>query len=198
MRTPNCFCLVCGLPLYRRPADLARVRHVACMEHRAQAQAISGVTPAQAAALNLGRVPGTNHRKGYKHSAQSRAKTSASHKKWCAENPDRVAARGAKNRAEAHYRWKGGSSQLSQSIRRLNEYRKWAKAVRARDGACVRCGGLDKLEAHHRIPFSDLLALYGVTTREEARECQALWMIINGETLCRAHHYETHGRKHAD
>lgn len=171
---------------------------MACLDHRGQAQVLSGTTEAQASALRLGRVPGTNHRDGYTHSAESRAKIAASHKKWCAENPEKLAERGAKNRADAHYRWKGGTTQLGQSIRRLNEYRKWAAAVRSRDGACVQCGGVDRLEAHHKTPFSDLLSRHKVFSREDARTCAALWDTANGETLCRLHHYETHGRKHAD
>lgn len=198
MRTPNCACVVCAKPLYRRPSDLAVVRHVACMLHRAEAQRREGLSEAQIAALKLGRVPGTNHRTGYKHRTESRSKASASHKRWCAENPDKVAERSLKTRGESHYQWKGGLSKLAQSIRQLNEYRKWAKSVRARDGACVRCGGCERLEAHHKTSFSDLLLRHQVTTREDARNCAELWDTDNGETLCRLHHYETHGRKHAD
>jgi hypothetical protein len=44
MRTPNAECCVCGKPLYRRPNEIARVRHVACMEHRNEAQDRAGLT----------------------------------------------------------------------------------------------------------------------------------------------------------
>src|SRR5689334_8304987 len=130
MRTPNTECLVCGKPLYRRPFELAKVRHVACMEHRALAQKISGITPAQKAGLALGSVKGTNYRVGYKHKVESRKKASESHKRWCAANPDAVKARGAKNRAENHYRWNGGSSRLNTSVRQMNENRIWMDAVK--------------------------------------------------------------------
>lgn len=198
MRTPNCACLICGNPLYRRPSDLARVRHVACFEHRAEAQKVSGITDAQQAGLRLGRQKGTNNRTGYKHKEESRRKASESHKTWCAENQDRVAARGAKTRGAAHYRWSGGSSKLAQSIRLMTEYRRWTDAVRARDGVCVKCGATDGLESHHRRPFAVLLREHGVTSRDSARKCDALWDTDNGETLCQKHHYETHGRSHAN
>ena len=51
MRTPNTECCVCGKPLYRRPKELARVRHVACLEHCNEAQERAGLTAAQLTAL---------------------------------------------------------------------------------------------------------------------------------------------------
>lgn len=198
MRTPNCACVICGVPLYRRPSDLARVRHVACMQHRSEAQKRSGITPAQQAGLSQGRRKGTNNRTGYRHRAESRRKTSESHKAWCAANPDKVAARGAKMRGESHYNWAGGSSKLAQSIRRMTEHRRWAEAVRERDGSCVKCGATGSLESHHKRLFSDLLRENNITNRADARMCVALWDIRNGETLCQEHHYEAHGRTYAN
>ena len=198
MRTPNCSCVVCGLPLYRRPSDLACVRHVACMQHRAEAQKRSGITPAQVAGLSQGRRKGTNNGTGYRHRAESRLKASESHKAWCEANPDMVAARGEKTRGEAHYKWAGGVSNLAQSIRRMTEYRRWADAIRERDGCCVQCGATDGLDSHHKRPFSDLLRKNSISSRDDARKCAALWDISNGETLCQEHHYEAHGRNYAN
>jgi len=198
MRTPNCSCVICGVPLYRRPSDLARVRHVACMQHRAEAQKLSGITHAQQAGLSKGRRKGTNNRIGYRHRSESRLKASESHKAWCAANPDKVAARGEKTRGEAHYKWAGGLSKLAQSIRRMTEHRRWTGAVRARDGACVKCGSTSGLESHHKRLFSDLLRENKINSRDDARKCAALWDISNGETLCQEHHYEAHGRTHAN
>lgn len=93
MRRPNCECCICGKPLYRRSGELAKFRHVACMEHRGIAQARSGLTDSQRAALALGRVPGTNHRTGYVHREEPKRKASESHKAWCAANSDKVKAR---------------------------------------------------------------------------------------------------------
>lgn len=196
MRTPNAACVVCASPLYRRPADLARVRHVACMAHRGQAQALSGVTDAQREGLSLGRVKGTNHRAGYTHRPESKAKASATHKAFCAAHPQAVAARGAKVRGEAHYRWKGGASRLNASIRRMTENRKWMEAVKERDGACLRCASTDLLEAHHRTTLAALIESLGIKSRDDARtHAAALWALENGETLCSGCHYIEHGRK---
>ena len=196
MRTPNCQCIICGKPLYRRPNELAKVRHVACMAHRAEAQKLSGITPAQHAGLSLGRRKGTNNLTGIPKSEESKRKRSESMKRWAAENPVAVVARSENNRAERHYNWKGGLSKLSQSIRQMTEYRKWMDAVKAKDGfKCVRCGANDNLESHHKRPFAELLKAHGVSSRDDARQCAELWDIENGETLCVHCHFEEHGRK---
>lgn len=194
MRTPNSACIICAKPLYRRPNEIARTRYAACMMHRAQAQSAVGVTEAQASGLRLGRAKGTNHRTGYKHREQSKQKASASHKAWCAANPDRVAARAAAIRGANHYQWKGGASRLNVAIRQLNENRKWMRAVKERDAHCVECGSTEDLEAHHVVEITALIAIHSITSREQARDCAAFWALENGKTLCRPCHYALHGR----
>jgi len=188
--------MICGKPLYRRPYELAKVRHAACMEHRAAAQAISGITPAQLAGLSLGREKGTNHRTGYKHREESKRKASESHRAFCAANPERVALRSAKTRGEAHYRWKGGTTKLNKSIRQMTESRRWMDAIKARDGCCTRCGGVEALESHHLVELAVLIAQLGIKSRNDARAFAAvLWDMENGVTLCQPCHYQEHGRK---
>ena len=198
MRTPNCKCLICGKPMYRRPYELAKVRHVACMEHRAEAQKVSGITDKQQTALAFGRQKGTNHRKGYRHREESKRKASRSHKRYWREHPEEALARGEKIRGEKHYLWNGGCSRLNAAIRRLTENRKWMDEVKLRDGRCLECGSVYELEAHHVVPLAELVELHGITTREQARDCAAFWELENGRTLCVACHYEIHGRTHAD
>ena len=194
MRTSNAACIICAKPLYRRPSDAAKARYAACMEHRALAQSVVGVTQSQREGLSLGRSKGDNGRLGYKHREDSKLKASASHKVWCAANPDRVAARALKIRGELNYHWNGGSSRLNTAIRQLTEHRKWLSAVKARDGACVRCDSDRDLEAHHIVELAEIVAHHGITNRDEAREIPELWDLDNGETLCRRCHYAHHGR----
>ncbi len=198
MRTPNTKCIICGKPLYRRPFELAKVRYVACMEHRAEAQVMAGQTEAQLAALALGRKPGTNNRTGYKHREETKHKMSESHKAWCASNPDKVKERGAKIRGPLHYNWSGGCSRLNINIRLLNENRKWLDAVKERDSKCLVCGAIENLESHHIVPLSVLLDVHGITNREQARGCKELWDLNNGMTVCTRCHYKIHGRKYED
>ena len=194
MRTPNTECLLCGKPLYRRPFELAKVRYAACMAHRSEAQKVAGITPKQQHGLSLGSEKGTNHRTGYKHRPESRLKASATHKAYWAAHPEKAIARGAKTRAENHYKWNGGSSRLNTSIRTMHENRKWMDAVKARDGQCVRCGSADCLESHHLTPLVELLTSHAIKSRDDARDCAQLWDLANGETLCRPCHYAEHGR----
>lgn len=195
MRTPNAVCVVCAAPLYRRPGELSRVRHVACMVHRGDAQRLSGLTDAQRSGLARGRVKGTNHRTGYTHKPESRAKTAAANLAYWSANPDEAVARGAKTRGESHYRWNGGSSRLNASIRRMTENRRWMEAVKARDGACLRCASTVHLESHHRVGLAALIQRLGILSRDDARVNSAsLWDLNNGETLCRRCHYAEHGR----
>lgn len=195
MRTPNAACILCGKPLYRRPNELARVRYVACMAHRAEAQSVVGVTEAQNAGLRLGRPKGTNHRTGYRHREESKRKVSAANRAFWASNPEKAIARGAKTRGPLNVRWKGGAKRLNVSIRQMRENRKWMDAVKARDGACVRCGSGDGLEAHHKVDLAVLVERFGITSRDAARAEPALWDLNNGETLCQACHLAQHGRK---
>lgn len=166
------------------------------MAHRGDAQRLSGVTEAQRTGLAKGREKGTNHRTGYRHRAESKARTAAANAAFWAANPDLAVARGAKTRGEAHYRWKGGVAKLNASIRRMTENRRWMDAVKARDGACVRCGATEPLEAHHRTTLAALIESLGIKSRDDARtHAAALWALENGETLCSGCHYIEHGRK---
>lgn len=195
MRTPNTVCVICQKSLYRRPGDMARVRYAACMEHRGRAQSVAGVTDAQQEALKLGRPKGTNRRIGYKHRPESKRKAADANRLFWQENPEAAVARGAKVRGELAYNWKGGQSRLNISIRQMNENRRWMDAIKARDGACLRCGSSDDLESHHKVELAELIQLCGIKSRDDARRhAIVLWDLTNGETLCRACHRAEHGR----
>lgn len=176
------------------------MRHVACMTHRGLAQSLSGVTELQRAGLALGSVKGTNHRAGYSHRPESKAKASASHKALHAANPAFAKQRGEKVRGAAHYRWKGGASKLNKSIRQMTESRRWMDAIKARDGCCTRCGATALLEAHHLATLAALIERLEITSRDDARaKAAVLWDLSNGVTLCQGCHYDEHGRnRHAD
>lgn len=152
------------------------------------------LTEKQKAALVLGREKGTNHLEGIPKSEASNRKRSESHKIWCAENPDKLAARGAKTRGANHYKWNGGSSRLNVSIRAMTENRKWMDTVVRRDAKCFKCGTDTDIEAHHIKPLAEIVMDYEIKTREQARDCAALWDLTNGVTLCERCHCEHHGR----
>lgn len=154
------------------------------------------LTDKQKAALALGRRKGTNHLEGIPKSEESKRKRSDAMKAWCASNPERVRQRSAKNTGPNNYRWNGGASCLNAAIRRLTEHRRWMDAVVMRDGKCLHCGAGTDLEAHHAKPLAKIVGENGITTREQARECDALWDLSNGVTLCGRCHCKHHGRRY--
>ena len=117
--------------------------------------------------------------------------------RWCKDNPDKVKARGEKNRGENHYRWKGGVSRLNSAVRRLPENRKWSLAVREREKKCVWCGTKENLNADHIIPLAELLIKHNIINREQARGCKELWDINNGQSLCQKCHCKKDNRKYS-
>lgn len=188
--------MLCGKALYRRPRDKKRFRYAACFSCRGKAQSVAGVTEAQRAGLALGSKKGTNYRRGYHHREESKQKVSAANRAYWAAHPKEAKARGAKNRGENAYNWKGGVTYLNKSIRQMPEYRKWSKGVRERDKCCVRCTSTEYLEAHHTRNFASLLVACGIKNRDDARANGHILFDINmGEALCRSCHYAEHGRK---
>lgn len=69
-----------------------------------------------------------------------------------------------------HPRWKGGRRQHRSSA--------WARAVKEKDGACVKCGSEHQLHAHHITPVSEC------SDRSKDKS--------NGVTLCKACHIKFH------
>lgn len=98
-------------------------------------------------------------------------------------------------RGEKHNNWKGGITPLHQTIRRCFEYRQWRDDVYTRDNfACQECGDAigGNLRAHHKIEFADILERHEILTLKEALNCEELWNINNGVTLCEDCHIELH------
>ena len=98
-------------------------------------------------------------------------------------------------RGEKNHFWKGGIVLLTRQIRRNFKYRQWTSDIFHRDDfTCQDCGQIGyKLNAHHIKSFSSIMQYYEITTLEEALECEELWNINNGITLCEECHKKIHG-----
>lgn len=82
--------------------------------------------------------------------------------------------------------WKGGKSSIKNRLRALGKAIQWRKSVFKRDDyTCQLCGKRGTmLNAHHIIPISYLIIEYGLITYDDYRNCDALWDVNNGITLC--------------
>ena len=98
---------------------------------------------------------------------------------------------------EKHWNWKGGISKIQARVRNMFRYRQWKSDVFERDKyTCQECGKIGGyLEAHHIIRFIDIINKYNIKTIEDSEQCEELWNINNGVTLCKKCHNETKKKK---
>lgn len=136
------------------------------------------------------RLKGNTWNKGRKHSKESsQLKSLNSARYWLGKT--------GKN----HAHWKNSKKNpLYLQIRQCFQYRQWRWDVYTRDNfTCVLCGRKKEvsgiLEADH-FPkqFIEILAEYQVKTFDDAVNCEELWNINNGRTLCKDCHNPTRGR----
>lgn len=102
-------------------------------------------------------------------------------------------------RGEKSCHWQGGITLLNELIRKSFKYRQWRSDIFTHDDfTCQKCGVRGGyLYAHHIKSFSSIVQFYEITTLEEALDCQELWNINNGITLCEECHKltENYGNK---
>ncbi len=86
--------------------------------------------------------------------------------------------------------WKGGITSLNKQIRGSEKYINWRTQVFGRDNfTCRECGIRGVwLEAHHIKRFSDIMKEYNIKSLEQALQCNNLWDLNNGITLCKECH----------
>ncbi len=86
--------------------------------------------------------------------------------------------------------WQGGITPLQSQVRGNIKNRQWISDIFTRDNfTCQDCGQIGgKLNAHHIKGFSSIIQKYEITTLEEALQCEELFNINNGITLCEECH----------
>lgn len=97
------------------------------------------------------------------------------------------------SRGEKNPNWKGGRRRLDKQIRATLEYNAWRRTVFERDGfQCQQCGVRGaELNADHIVRFGEILERNSVKTVNDALECEELWDVSNGRTLCVPCHRKT-------
>jgi len=95
------------------------------------------------------------------------------------------------------WNWKGGQTPFNKRIYYSYKYRQWHSDVFTRDNfTCQECGSKKEIQTHHIISFASIIKSNVIKTYEEAMECEELWNINNGVTLCKECHDKiTHIRK---
>lgn len=91
------------------------------------------------------------------------------------------------NYGENNPNWRGGVTSLVRQIRTCAKYAEWRTLVFLRDRfECRICGKCKVyLESHHcSTSFVDLIREFNITTVDDAVNCNKLWDIDNGLTLC--------------
>lgn len=91
---------------------------------------------------------------------------------------------------ENHWNYQGWKTPLNKQIRKTFQYRQWRSDIYTRDDfTCVHCWQRWwRLEADHIKYFSTIMSENNITTVEEAIDCDELWNINNGQTLCYSCH----------
>ena len=96
-------------------------------------------------------------------------------------------------RGDKNPNWKGGVCPIKKLLRSCIKYRQWRSDVFTRDDfTCQECdvrGG--NLEAHHILSFSNIIILNNISSLEQGLQCEELWNLNNGMTLCLECHSKT-------
>jgi hypothetical protein len=146
---------------------------------------------------------GNKYAIGITPSAETRAKISAAqmgHKsytegmKFSPETKQKMSATARKRVSDGlHHLGNGSKTKLSAQIRKSFKYRQWRSDVFTKDDfSCQECsvrGGV--LNADHIEPFAFILRKYNIANIEGALNCEELWNINNGRTLCVPCHKNT-------
>jgi 5-methylcytosine-specific restriction endonuclease McrA len=129
-----------------------------------------------------------------------RCKTNPPHlgKKHSQETKERLSRLNkGKNMGENNGNWRGGVRKIEKAVRVMSEYLKWRSDVFQKDNwTCKTCNANNVyVTAHHIKSFINIIRENNITNIIEARNCQELWDISNGVTLCEKCHSLTDNYK---
>lgn len=86
-------------------------------------------------------------------------------------------------------RRKNSSTMYSYKLKRIREmfeFRVWQYRILVRDSfTCVVCGRCEKnMNVHHIISVRNIVRNYNINTLKDALNCEILWDLHNGVSLC--------------
>jgi len=104
-----------------------------------------------------------------------------------------------KTRGENNINWKGGITPLRTKIWQNLKSKEWRLSIYERDNFSCQMPNCDRIETflnvHHITTFSKILNDNKIKTLEQAIECQELWNLENGITLCKKCHNKIKGHE---
>jgi len=167
-----------------------------------------GIVPPSRKGINLSeetkqKISKANRgRKPYEMTEKIKEKISRSLKGNCPSEEIRKKLRGRIGEKSPH--WKGGVSKIDRLCRRMREYLQWRSDIFVRDNwTCQTCKNKGiYVTAHHKKSFSKIIRENNITDVSIARQCEELWDINNGVTLCENCHeltdnYKRHNKRKA-
>jgi len=146
-------------------------------------------------------LAGIGGMKGRHHSDKTKEKQRKSNKtKLLWQNPDYRKMMSEKHKwltGKNNPAYIDGRKPLVMRVRNSEKYEKWIKSVFERDDyTCQDCnvrGG--KLEAHHIKGFSKIFSENNFKTFEQVMDCEEMWNMDNGLTLCKKCHSKISTRR---
>lgn len=133
------------------------------------------------------------------YSNSSKLKEEGKNSKLIKENKTRVylGPRNTKPNNGSFKRKEKSITPIFQRIKSSTKYKMWRTNVFKRDNwSCKTCGtNKEKIYTHHIVKFFYILKKNNIQTLEQADNCEILWDIDNGITLCKTCHNLVHGKK---
>ena len=100
---------------------------------------------------------------------------------------------------ENHWNWQGGKTNIRILMENQIKYRQWRSDVFTRDNfTCQKCHSKGKkgkriiLNVHHIKYVSIIIQEYNIKSIDDILNCEELWNINNGITLCKDCHKKYH------
>ena len=98
---------------------------------------------------------------------------------------------------DKHPMWKGGVSKIRNRLYQSYKYKNWRILIYERDKFdCQLCFVVgNRLNSHHIVKFSKIVDNYNLSEYEDFINCDFLWSIDNGITLCENCHHSIKGKE---
>lgn len=136
----------------------------------------------------------TKKDRGYKMSEETKRKISLANNGRNKYKSEKIYQMAENRKGNKNWMWTGNNHKtLRQKIHQSTKYKIWRNVVFKRDNwTCQKCHkNSNTLRAHHLTEFWILLDKYNIKSVEQAEQCQELWDIENGITLCNDCHLIT-------